>query len=132
MNEAIEIPAYLLARHPGTKPENWQQVGGGWVHNCARVGNGARVGSNATVGDGATFERSPLLIQGTRHAAYHVGPGVMGIGCIVQPIAEWRERCEAIGRAHWYSDAEIAEYREYIEMIARRDAQLFAVNKEAE
>ena len=33
MNEAIEIPAYLLARHPGTKPENWQQVGGGWVHN---------------------------------------------------------------------------------------------------
>ena len=56
----------------------------------------------------------------------------MGIGCIVQPIAEWRERCEAIGRAHGYSDAEIAEYREYIKMIARRDAQLFATYREAE
>ena len=49
---------------------------------------------------------SPLTIQGTKHAAYHVGPGLLGIGCEVHSLGWWAENLAECGQDHSYTAEE--------------------------
>lgn len=60
------------------------------------------------------WEKSQLYIQGSRHAAYWVKKGVLGIGRQHYPIEEWRDRYKEIGRNSGYSEEQIKEYGRHI------------------
>ena len=116
--------------------------GGGWVQDTASVaktvfvGEGAWVYGNAWVygdavvcgdavvyGDaevyGGLWLQSPLYIQGSRYALTVCAPGEIAIGCERHAIAKWLKQGEELGRAHGFTDAEIAEYRAYVELAAK-------------
>jgi carbonic anhydrase/acetyltransferase-like protein (isoleucine patch superfamily) len=66
MQDKIATPSWVLARHHGTKNEDWKPLGKGWVHINATVGNGATVGDRATVGDWATVGNGAKVGDGAR------------------------------------------------------------------
>ena len=67
MSEAtINVPSWVLSRHPGTKAEEWKPLGQGWVHGTARVGDYASVGYYASVGDGAIVGNDASVGDGAR------------------------------------------------------------------
>lgn len=120
------------------KPEEQHQHknGGGWVANTATVAESAYVGLNAQVygdaqvfgsaqvyGDaqvfGGAWEKSPLYIQGTRHAITNCAYGKLAIGCEVHTFVEWKKNFKSIGRSNNYSDAEIKEYGAHIAYAMR-------------
>ncbi len=126
----------------GGKPEDWERhvKGEGWkqktarvdptaylgpdtiVYGTARVSGDAQVFGNARVFGNAqvygdAWEKSPLYIQGTKHACYWAKKGYLGIGCKVYPIAKWMEQYKEIGKKRGYSEEEISEYSNYIELF---------------
>jgi carbonic anhydrase/acetyltransferase-like protein (isoleucine patch superfamily) len=92
---------------------NARVSGNAQVSGDARVFGNAQVFGNARV-SGDAWEKTPLYIQGSRHAAYWAKKGVLGIGCQQYPIEEWRARYEEIGKKSGYSEAEIKEYGRHI------------------
>ena len=141
--EVLEVPSWVLIRHPGTKPEDWKPCGKGWAHVTATIGICSTIGDDSTIGDGSTIGDdstigndstigdgsrignrskwmvSPLNIQGSRHALYAVSLTELGIGCRVYPVTEWLKRYKAIGRANGYTPEEIAEYGLHIKYAAK-------------
>ncbi len=94
-----------------------QVSGGAWVSEEARVFGEARVSGKAWVSEEA-WAKSPLYIQGTRHPLSLCSFTEIAIGCKIQTIKAWKENYKEIGRAEGYTDSEIKEYGEYIEIFA--------------
>ena len=73
---------------------------------------------------GGVYEFSLLQIQGSRHFCYatptDLGGIKLGIGCKIHTIDFWIENFEAIGEAENYSELEISEYKQYIDLYAMR------------
>ena len=51
--EVLEVPSWVLIRHPGTKPEDWKPCGKGWAHVTATIGICSTIGDDSTIGDGS-------------------------------------------------------------------------------
>ena len=94
---------------------------GGFVEKLknldARVSENAWVSGNAWV-FGNAWEKSPLQIQGTKHFLTVSSHTELSIGCECHTFAVWLEQYEAIGKKNGYSDAEIAEYGQFIRLAA--------------
>jgi hypothetical protein len=65
----------------------------------------------------ARVEKSPLLIQGTKHIITAIN-GKIKIGCEEHTIAEWLKNYAKIGKKHCYTDEQINEYHKYILLCA--------------
>ena len=117
--------------------ENAQVYGNAWVYGDAQVYGNARVSGYAQVYDNAqvygyaqvseyarvisgTWKKSPLYIQGTRDSVTYCGPDQIAIGCEIHSFSEWLEQYETIGRKNGYTEAEIEEYKEYIDCVVRK------------
>ena len=98
--------------------------GGGWVANTATVedsafvGIDARVSGNAQV-SGNAWKKSPLYIQGSRHAITNCAFGSLSIGCITLTFSEWKKQYKAIGKKQNYSAAQIKEYGALIALAVK-------------
>jgi hypothetical protein len=123
------------------REENLESSGDAWVSGDARVYGDARVSGNAWVsgnarvsgnalvyGDALVYgnawvygdarvEKSPLLIQGTKHTITAIN-GKIKIGCEEHTIAEWLKNYAKIGEKHLYTDEQINEYHKYILLCA--------------
>ncbi|HVI39430.1 MAG TPA: hypothetical protein VM577_02125, partial [Anaerovoracaceae bacterium] len=69
---------------------------------------------------GDAWEKSPLYIQGTRHAVCMYDAVHLKIGCQIHSIKQWLNHGERIGKVNDYTDEEMAEYRMYVELAAKR------------
>lgn len=69
---------------------------------------------------GGVYETTLLQIQGSRHFCYlektDEGGLFLCIGCHKRTIDEWKEKYQSIGESEEYTEAEIAEYYQYILM----------------
>ena len=87
-----------------------------WLGEGVKLGDWVRLGDWVTLGnDGLSFAFSPLQIQGSRHLLYVAGPSVIGIGCERHSAEWWLENYESEGRENGYTDAQIAEYKHWLD-----------------
>jgi len=123
----------LVAAHQHINPD---KSIGGWVANTATVeatcyiSGDARVYGNARLygdaqvhGDaqvsGDAWEKSPLYIQGTKHAVTNCAFGKISIGCHIHTFIEWIENYKRIGKDNGYTDEEIKEYKAIINFVIK-------------
>ena len=99
------------------KESNLDQSGAAWVSGDARVSGAAMVSGEARV-SGAAHEKSPLYIQGTRHAITVNSAELVQIGCHGYPLSIWLKSFRAVGKKEGYSDAEFEEYGVYLRIIS--------------
>jgi carbonic anhydrase/acetyltransferase-like protein (isoleucine patch superfamily) len=97
------------------------------------IGYGTTIGDRTTIGDGTTIGDDTTILKsifivGSRHSVCWWQNGVINIGCKQFTIGEWMENFENIGKSEGYSDNEIEEYVEYIEICARLQGK-FGFNK---
>ena len=97
---------------PAKQHNNPDGTIGGWVASSARVYGNARVSGNA-------WENSPLQIQGTAHYVNMCSRTELQIGCICMTIAKWREKRVILGQQNGYTQEQIDEYGQYIELAAK-------------
>jgi hypothetical protein len=93
--------------------------GTAWVYGTAQVCGTAWVGGNTEM-YGDVWETTPLQIQGTRDFLNEPRVGYLRIGCTEKTLADWVENLEAIGKEWHYSNEEILEYTEFIELAIKR------------
>ena len=86
------------------------------VDEFAYVGEDALVSGNACV-SGDAWEKSPLYIQGVRHALTNSKHGHISIGCHEHTFEYWQEHYKAIGRVEGYTAEEIEQYGLFIKMF---------------
>lgn len=84
----------------------------------AQVSGNAQVYENAWI-YGGVWSKSPLYIQGTKHALTNCAPGYIQIGCECRTFADWKKNFKQIGKANNYSNAEIEEYKSHILYIIK-------------
>ncbi|MDE2218722.1 MAG: hypothetical protein KGJ58_04775, partial [Patescibacteria group bacterium] len=108
-----------------------------WVGDGVRLGegvvlgNGVRLGNGVTVGNGVwlsektEWQTSPLQIQGSEHLIYHAGPGMVGVGCQVLEIGEWRAGAVTLAEEHGYSLEQVEEYLRYLQWMKDEDVRRF-------
>ena len=102
---------YRVNLGDGVKLGDWV-----WLRDGVDVGDGVTLGDWVTLGnDGVSFAFSPLQIQGSRHLLYVAGPSVIGIGCERHSAEWWLENYELEGRENGYTDAQIAEYKHWLD-----------------
>jgi UDP-3-O-[3-hydroxymyristoyl] glucosamine N-acyltransferase len=120
------------------KPEEQHQHrnGGGWVANTvtidesvyvapnAQVSGNARVSGNTQVSGNArvfgdVWIKTPLFIQGTRHAVSNSKRGYLSIGCVTLTFAEWKKQYRAIGKKEGYTAKQIKEYGAIIALATK-------------
>ena len=100
---------------------------GGWieresnlsVYGDAWVSGDARVSGNAWV-YGGEWSFSPLFIQGSKYSVCMYSPDHIKIGCQIHSINHWLSHGEKIARLHGFTPEEIEEYRDYVELAAKR------------
>ena len=93
--------------------------GNAWVYGNAQVSGDAQVYGNARV-YGNAWDKSPLYIQGTKHSIVMYDSKRLKIGCQIHSIKQWLSHGERIGRMNGYTEAELEEYRLYVELAAKR------------
>jgi hypothetical protein len=64
-------------------------------------------------------------ISGSRHLVSLCGPHEIKIGCHIHTIKSWIAHYKSIGNANGYSDAEIIEYKRYIDILSSSDAHTY-------
>jgi UDP-3-O-[3-hydroxymyristoyl] glucosamine N-acyltransferase len=94
------------------------------IGDRATVGDGVKIGDRATIGDGATIGygvkiTQSLFITGSQNTVTWYGTGAIHIGCHCLTIAEWVEHYAEIGTTHGYTQAQIDEYKAYIDICAK-------------
>ena len=62
-----------------------------------------------------------VVIEGSRNSVSLAGDHKLTIGCQVHTIKSWLEHYRSIGKANGYTDAQIAEYKRYIDIFAAID-----------
>ena len=113
------------------KEENLSQDGDAWVYGDARVSGNARVYGDARVSGDAwvsgdaiiksgKYKTSPLYIQGSMHSLNMITPDKLRIGCEEHELDFWEKNYVNIGAMNDYSNDEIKEYREYIQLFINR------------
>jgi hypothetical protein len=100
---------------------------GGWieresnlsVYSDAWVYGDARVYGDAWV-YGGEWGFSPLFIQGSKYSICMYTNNKIKIGCQIHSINQWLSHGEKIARLHGFTPEEIEEYRDYVELAAKR------------
>jgi UDP-3-O-[3-hydroxymyristoyl] glucosamine N-acyltransferase len=101
------------------------------VGRYARLGNDVRLGDLVSVGqwagvvDFTAFGKTPTYVTGSRHCAYHAGPGHLGVSDRVWPAALWPASLLAFCKEFNYNYHEYEEYKCYLKMISERDREVF-------
>ena len=101
------------------------------VRDCLVQNRGANLygadltGANLTGADltganlyGANTELPIILICGTAHNFYYID-GTIRIGCEFHSTEYWRVMYDVIGRENNYTEPQIREYKNYIDMCVR-------------
>lgn len=83
----------------------------------AKISDDAVIGNDAVIGDRANPKT--LFITGSKHAVIYWGQDIIQIGCIQLSIAHWKEGYEEIGSAKSYTELEIKEYGQYIDIVEK-------------
>jgi hypothetical protein len=65
------------------------------------------------------LKKSPLYIQGSRHAITNCSFGSLSIGCKIMTFSEWEKQYKAIGKEQNYSAAQIKEYGALIALAVK-------------
>ena len=73
--------------------------------------------SGAYFGGAKNISLPIINISGTQHSIFYMD-GKIIIGCVEKTVAEWILDHEKIGKENNYTDAQIKEYKKYIDMIA--------------
>ena len=115
-NANVDVSAYV-GEDAGVSGDAYVS-GDAWVYGHAQVYGDARVSGNAQV-SGSAWEKSPLYIQGTRHALTNAKKGYIQIGCKLHTFAWWSDHVEECGKSSGYTDAECAEYRAYVDLFVK-------------
>ena len=89
------------------------------------LGYGARIGNEASIGDGV--KARTLFFSGTRHSVMYWGEDCVQIGCKRMSLAEWLVQYKEVGKAEGYTDSEIEEYGQYLEIIKSFHASILAL-----
>ena len=76
---------------------------------------GISIGDQASIGREASILKS-LFITGTKHPVNFYGTGIIHIGCYKNTIEWWEKNYKQIGEKEQYSEAQIEEYFNYIQM----------------
>jgi len=125
---------------------NWVKLGDGVtlgdgvkLGDEVKLGNGVTLGDDVTLGNEVTlgygvtlgddqkkFVWSPLQIQGSKHLVYVAGPNIIGVGCIRNTAAWWNEHYKAVGRKDGYTDGQVAEYRQWLDIAIAHQKTLEA------
>ena len=108
------------------KEENLSQSGDAWVYGNAQVYGNAWVFGDAQVyGDAQVLlghhkfkDICILQIQGSAHAVCSPDGAVIKIGCQERTPQDWQENFESVGKSNGYTDAQIVEYKRYIDLFA--------------
>ena len=66
-----------------------------------------------------------FYLNGTKHAVTYTGKSTLSIGCHNYTISKWLEKFEVIGKKENYTDAEISEYKNYIELAQMFDQKVY-------
>jgi NDP-sugar pyrophosphorylase family protein len=85
------------------------------IGDNAKIGYYAKIGYNAKIGDREIILNT-LFITGSKHTVTWWGKDIINIGCYKKEIAWWLEHGIDVAKREGYSDAQIAEYRQYVEM----------------
>ena len=85
------------------------------IGDQASIGYEASIGWKASIGDQASILKS-LFITGTKHPINFYGTGIIHIGCYKNTIEWWEKNYKQIGEKEQYSEAQIEEYFNYIQM----------------
>ena len=88
------------------------------VSGYAHVYGSAHVYGNAHV-SGDAWVLAPICFTGTKHTIGVCASGIVRVGCHQMPIKEWLSKYESVGKSEGYSDAEIAEYKMYLDFISQ-------------
>ena len=88
---------------------------GGWIERESNLS----VYGNACV-YGGKWGFSPLFIQGSKYSVCMYSPDQIKIGCQIHSINQWISHGEKIARLHGFTPEEIEEYRDYVELAAKR------------
>ena len=96
------------------KEDNLSQSGDAWVHGDAEVYGDARV----LLGCHIVKEICLLQIQGSAHSVCSPDGVIIKIGCQERTPQEWQESFESVGKSNGYTDAQIVEYKRYIDLFA--------------
>lgn len=105
------------------KEADWtQHVCGGWIYKTAMVEGGTEiygvVSGNAQVSGNARVS-SPLFIVGSKHSLTNCKHGFIQISCYCKTFADWLNEYEQIGKDNNYTEQQIAEYHEYIQLFQK-------------
>lgn len=114
------------------KEENLSQSGNAWVYGNAWVHGDARVSGNAQVSGDAWVSGNAwvllghhkvkeiciLQIQGSAHSVCSPDGVIIKIGCQERTLQDWQENFESVGKSNGYTDAQIVEYKRYIDLFA--------------
>jgi hypothetical protein len=73
--------------------------------------------SGGAVVRGGTWTKIPLTVHGSRHLLFRPNKTDIQIGCHVHMPGWWLENHIEIGKQEGYTDAEITEYRLYIDLF---------------
>jgi len=96
------------------KEAQLDQYGDAWVYGNARVYGDARV----LLGHHKFKDICILQIQGSAHAVCSPDGAVIKIGCQERTPQDWQENFESVGKSNGYTDAQIVEYKRYIDLFA--------------
>ena len=92
---------------------NYCELGDG-----CKLGDGCNLGNYCKLGDGCKVPKS-LFISASQHSVSYWGQDAIQIGCKKYTISEWQKHFREIGKAERYSDEQIDEYGNYIDLIAK-------------
>ena len=98
--------------------QNWEQDDYGYfIHPTEKFRFG--IGDGAKIGDWAKIGKQLTYIIGSIHQVYLYDPKkkMIGIGCIVLTIAEWKTKGGVIAKRHGYTNEQINEYKKYIDLF---------------
>ena len=106
----------------------WRRLPSG---NEVTLGNGVTLGDWVKLGDGVTWNQSPLQIQGSRHLVYVADADMIGVGCVIQPASWWLEHYAALGLEHNYTEAQIEEYKRWLDIAKEWQEKLLTPAEKA-
>ena len=93
--------------------------GNAWVSDNARVYGTAEVsGTSLVYGD--SWDSSPLQIQGSRHFLNMATKTILRIGCQEHTIQWWLDNGMEVAKAENFTEKEIKEYRDYVQLFSKR------------
>jgi carbonic anhydrase/acetyltransferase-like protein (isoleucine patch superfamily) len=105
---------------------NAQVSGDAQVYGNAQVSGNARVFGNAWVSGNARVligshevkDICILQIQGSAHPVCSPDGAVIKIGCQERTPQDWQENFESVGKSNGYTEAQIVEYKRYIDLFS--------------